>query len=128
MVRPRIICSAPHLTTISVQSAHLTRPGHKDTRKLAGPPGESGCLRNRAQEQGHQRSLTCSGASALFPAAGPSPDRVGNAAPASVPALAVKGGTSSQRRRQAGFTLFSSCRPLSGSQPVLRCLKCRNQN
>ncbi|KAJ1114398.1 hypothetical protein NDU88_002636 [Pleurodeles waltl] len=74
-----------------VGGPHSPRPGSASLRVAAhaepsAPSGESGRLRSRAPEQGHQRSLTCSGVSVLFPAAGSSPDRAGNAPPASVSA------------------------------------------
>ncbi|KAJ1187638.1 hypothetical protein NDU88_004412 [Pleurodeles waltl] len=102
---------------------HFPRPGSASLRDAArAEPGatsdESGHPRSRAPEQGHQHSLTCSGVSVPFPAAGSFHKRVGNAAPASVPAPAAKGSTTSRQRRQAGLALHSPGRPLLGSQTV----------
>ncbi|KAJ1135583.1 hypothetical protein NDU88_002021 [Pleurodeles waltl] len=106
-----------------VGGPHFPRPGSASLRDAAraepsATSDESGRLRSRAPEQGHQCSLTCSGVSDLFPAAGSFHERVGNAAPASVPAPATKGDTTSRCRRQAGLALHGPGWPLSGSQPV----------
>ncbi|KAJ1192534.1 hypothetical protein NDU88_001841 [Pleurodeles waltl] len=96
--------------------AALSRSHHRVGRTLRRarlPQGRG----SRAAAPVH--SLTCSGISTFIPVAGTSPERVGIAAPASVPA--AKGSLTIQRRRQAGRALSHSAQHLPGSQPIYRC-------